>query len=122
MHRFDLETRTATFARNVRQFLRVHMNHPLCRIDARQLLRASGSVAANYIEANESISSKDFIHRLKICRKESKECSLWLELIDCLNTDQNLKKLLSNESHQLLLIFNTIIKKMESKRNSTIGD
>jgi len=122
IHLFDLEKRTAAFTRSARVFAKVHINHPLCQNDIRQLLRASGSVAANYIEANESISPKDFTHRLKICRKESKECSLWLDLIGCANTEELLKNSLADESHQLLLIFNAIITKIESKRNSAIGD
>jgi len=42
------------------------------------LVRASGSVGANYIEANESLSKKDFLMRVKICRKEAKESRYWL--------------------------------------------
>ena len=44
----------------------------------KQLARSSGSQAANYIEANESLSKKDFSHRAKICRKEAKESKLWV--------------------------------------------
>jgi four helix bundle protein len=51
-------------------------------IDGRQLLRASGSVGANYIEANEALSRKDFIMRAKISRKEAKECRWFLRLLD----------------------------------------
>ena len=50
--------------------------------DGRQLIRSSGSVGANYIEANEALSKKDFIMRIKICRKEAKESRYWLGLID----------------------------------------
>jgi len=50
--------------------------------DARQLVRASGSVAANYLESQEGLSRKDFFYRIKICRKESRESGLWLSLID----------------------------------------
>lgn len=50
--------------------------------DGRQLIKASGSVGANYIEANESLGRKDFLCRIKICRKEAKESRYWLRLID----------------------------------------
>ena len=50
--------------------------------DARQVIRSSGSVGANYIEANEALSKKDFVLRIKICRKEAKESRYWLRLID----------------------------------------
>ena len=49
--------------------------------DSRQLNNASGSVGANYIEANEAISKRDFVHRIKICRKEAKESRYWLLLV-----------------------------------------
>ncbi len=48
----------------------------------KQVIRASGSVGANYIEANEALSKKDFIMRVKICRKEAKESRYWLMLIE----------------------------------------
>ena len=50
--------------------------------DGKQLVRSSGSVGANYIEANEALSKKDFIMRIKICRKEAKESRYWLKLVD----------------------------------------
>ena len=49
---------------------------------ARQLIRSSGSVGANYIEANESLGRKDFAMRIKICRKESKESIYRLRLLE----------------------------------------
>ncbi|RZJ56361.1 MAG: four helix bundle protein [Flavobacterium sp.] len=49
--------------------------------DGKQLVRSSGSVGANYIEANESLSKKDFCYRVKICRKEAKESIYWLTLL-----------------------------------------
>ena len=80
--RRDLEDRTFRFAESVRAFVK-----PLPRTvsnaeDVRQLVRASGSVAANWIEADEALSKKDFLMRVKICRKEAKECRLFLRLID----------------------------------------
>jgi four helix bundle protein len=83
-----LEERTFQFAKNIRIWIK-----PLTRTisnieDIKQIVRASGSVGANYIEANESLSKKDFIFRIKICKKEAKECSYWLRLI--LETNENL--------------------------------
>ena len=80
--KYDLEDRTFAFARRVRVFVR-SIPKDLGNIeDAKQLVKASGSVGANYIEANEALSKKDFIHRIKICRKEAKECRYWLRLIE----------------------------------------
>jgi len=70
---YNLEKRTADFARNIRSFVR-SLPRTISNIeDIKQLVRSSGSIGANYIEANESLSKKDFVMRIKICRKEAKE-------------------------------------------------
>ena len=79
---YDLEDRTFAFAKDVREFAK-HIPRTIANIeDTKQVVRASGSVGANYIEANESLSKKDFIMRIKICRKEAKESRYWLRLIE----------------------------------------
>jgi len=79
---YDLEDRTLEFAKKVRTFVK-RLSKFLGNIeDGRQLIRASGSTGSNYIEANEALSKKDFIMRIKICRKEAKESRYWLRLID----------------------------------------
>ncbi|MBU4200345.1 MAG: four helix bundle protein [Verrucomicrobia bacterium] len=70
---YDLEDRTFEFAKAVRVFIGSLPRTLANREDARQLVNASGSVGANYIEANEALSKKDFVMRIKICRKEAKE-------------------------------------------------
>ena len=80
------------------------------REDSRQLIRSSGSVAANYLEAQEGLSRKDFFYRIKICRKESRESALWLRLLD-LGKDQDLaseRMRLAAECDELKLIFSAI--------------
>jgi four helix bundle protein len=79
---YDLEDRTFAFANDVRAFVKKIRKTVANIEDAKQVVRASGSVGANYIEANESLSKKDFIMRIKICRKEAKESRYWLKLID----------------------------------------
>ena len=59
-----------------------------CRNLKAGIIRASGSVGANYIEANEALSDKDFVYRVKICRKESKESVYWLRLIHETNPEE----------------------------------
>lgn len=84
---YDLEDRTFKFAKNVRSFIK-KLPKTIGNIeDGKQLIKASGSVGANYIEANEALSKKDFIMRIKICRKEAKESRYWLRLVDT-NDDQ----------------------------------
>lgn len=81
--RYDLEDRTLGFARSVGEFVNA-LPKTLQNVEySKQLVRSSGSVGANYIEANESLGKKDFLMRIKICRKESKESRYWLELISC---------------------------------------
>lgn len=77
---YDLEERTFQFAEKCRDFVE-KLPKSITNIEyGKQLARASGSSAANYIEANESLSKKDFLMRIKICRKEAKESRLWLRL------------------------------------------
>ena len=79
---FDLEGRTFLFAQRTREFIK-KLNKTIANIeDMRQLVRSSGSVGANYIEANEACSKKDFLLRIKYCRKEAKESRYWLRLLD----------------------------------------
>lgn len=108
---FDLEERTEKFARDVRIFVRGLPRSTANQEDTKQLVRASGSVAANYIEANESLSKKDFVMRMKICRKEAKEARLWLRLID-VGTNSALeteRQRLIKEVTELFLICNSIV-------------
>lgn len=78
---YDLEERTYNFAKNVRKFVKILPKTVATIEDSKQLIRSSGSIAANYIEANEALSKKDFLMRVKICRKEAKETRLWINLI-----------------------------------------
>ncbi|RXK56569.1 four helix bundle protein [Oleiharenicola lentus] len=78
----DLLRRTFVFAQCVRRLVN-QLPRTISNIeDAKQLVRASGSVAANYLEAQEGLSRKDFFYRIKICRKEARESGLWLRLLE----------------------------------------
>jgi len=73
----DLEGRTFQFAQSIRPFVK-QLPKTIGNVeDVRQLVRTSGSVAANWIEADEALSKKDFLMRVKICRKEAKESRLF---------------------------------------------
>ncbi|MFA6136224.1 MAG: four helix bundle protein [Candidatus Paceibacterota bacterium] len=110
---YDLEERTYEFAKNVRVFIK-KIRRTISNIeDGKQVIRSSGSMGANYIEANEALSKKDFIMRIKISRKESKESVYWLTLID-VEGDKDLEKereILVNEAQELMLIFSSIMRK-----------
>lgn len=110
---YDLEDRTLNFAKRVRGFLK-KLPKTISNVeDSRQLVRSSGSVGANYIEANESLGKKDFKMRIRIERKEAKESRYWLRLLD-LQGDISLQKeqeKLVDESSQLLKILSSILVK-----------
>ena len=111
--RYDLEERTLKFSIEVRAFVK-RLPKTLANVeDGRQLIKSSGSVGANYIEANEALSKKDFLMRIKICRKESKESQYWLRLVDS-NSDPSLEGVRVNlirEAGELTNIFGAILKK-----------
>ena len=113
--RYDLEDRTYAFARRVRAFVK-GLPRTVCNVeDVKQLVRSSGSVGANYIEANEALSKKDFRMRVRISRKESKETRYWLRLLDtqgnaALDTERDA---LVQESTELMCILAAILRKSE---------
>ncbi|HUS46548.1 MAG TPA: four helix bundle protein [Phycisphaerae bacterium] len=112
---YDLEDRTFRFAQQVRAFVKLLPRTQGNNNDAKQLIRASGSVGANYIEANEALSKKDFLMRMKISRKEAKEARYWLRLLD-LGAGGELGtqcELLVREASELLSIFSAIVTKTE---------
>ncbi len=113
--KYDLEERTYKFAKRCRDFVKKLPKTTANFEYGKQLIKSSGSQAANYIEANEKLSGKDFVHRIKICRKEAKESGLWLKLCET-NDNQELEKEkneLTQESIELRNIFSSIIKKTE---------
>ncbi len=102
----DLEDRTFLFAESVRAFVKQLPRTVSNTEDVRQLVRASGSVAANWIEVDEALSKKDFLMRAKICRKEAKESRLFLRLIDAglAKTSLAARNALAAESRELTFI------------------
>ena len=110
---YDLEERTFQFAKAVRLFVKT-LPKTIANIeDGKQLIKASGSVGANYIEANESLGKKDFLMRIKISRKEAKESAYWLKLINETNKLKNADEALSliQEANELKKIFSSILEK-----------
>lgn len=110
---YDLEKRTYQFALAVRKFTKTLPQTISNREDVKQLIRASGSVGANYIEANEALSKKDFLMRIRISRKDAKESIYWLRLLrdnNNLEYDNEVNRLI-REATELKKIFSTIIEK-----------
>ena len=112
---FDLQPRTLQFAKDVRDFVRVLPKTISNLEDIRQLIRASGSVGANYIEANEALGKKDFAMHIKISRKEAKESRFWLDLVD-VDSDSGLalrRQKLEEEAFAFIKMFSAILRKVE---------
>ncbi|MCK4731818.1 MAG: four helix bundle protein [Methanophagales archaeon] len=109
---YDLEERTLKFTKEVIKFVK-SLPRTIANIEIiKQLIRASGSVGANYIEANEALSKKDFVMRVKICRKEAKESRYWLKLIEVNSEDaEKRRQLLVQEATELMKIFGAILEK-----------
>jgi four helix bundle protein len=112
---YDLEDRTLKLAISVRIFVKI-LPKTISNIeDAKQLIRSSGSVGANYIEANEALSRKDFLLRVKISRKEAKETLYWLNIIlvsNDLDSEVETKcRSLIKETGEIRNILSAILKK-----------
>lgn len=112
---YDLEERTELFAKQVRRFVKRLLRTVCNAEDVKQLARSSGSVGANYIEANEALGKKDFRMHLRISRKEAKESRYWLRLLDTGDDPAVARECqtLIQESTELMNIFGAILKKTE---------
>jgi four helix bundle protein len=109
--KYDLEERTALFGEAIIDFVKklptTLINRPLIS----QIIRSSTSIGANYMEADGAESKKDFNHKIGICKKESKETMHWLRMIAKANQEKAIEcRKLWQESHELALIFSSIIR------------
>jgi len=110
---YDLEERTAVFAEQSRALVK-RLSRTIGNIeDAKQFIRASGSIGANYIEANDAIGKKDFLMKVKICRREAKESGYWLRLLDVDGNLDPARQRFAAEAKELMKIFGAIVRKCE---------
>ena len=118
MHKFDLEERTTEFAKRVVRLCRSLPKDSVNNRLSGQAVGSAGSVGANYREANDSLGKKDFLHRLRISRKEAKEIIHWLELIEEANPEfKSRMQEIKQEAKELKNILSTIIDNTEKKNN-----
>ncbi len=112
--KYDLEERTEKFSLRVRDLCRLLKQDLINREYISQLIRSAGSVAANYIEANDKLGDKDLRHRIRISKKESKETMLWLKHIMTYDVEQHERErlLLLKEAEELMKIFAAILRKL----------
>ena len=111
---YDLEDRTFLFAKRAFSYFKSLSRNTVNIEVSKQGIRASGSVGANFIEANEAFSRKDFLMRVKICRKEVKESIYWLRLTEPSEEQERGKTELINEATELMKIFGAIIEKSKN--------
>ena len=111
---YDLEDRTLKFTKNVIEFGNI-VPKTIANVEIiKQVIRSSGSIGANYIEANEALSKKDFAMRAKICRKEAKESRYWLRLFEIKDDNAEKKReYLVGEATELMKIFGSIVEKVK---------
>ena len=111
-----MEDRTEKFARDCRQLGRKLINQKIYEGDIKQLLRSSGSIAANYVEGNDSIGDRDRIMKYRTSRREAKESRLWLRLLNLENSelpeDGLERNRLIKEATEIMLILSAIIRNL----------
>ncbi len=108
---YNLEERCLQFAKRINAYVRRLPKDIPNRENGKQLVRSAGSLGANYIEANESLSKKDFIMRVKISKKETKESRFWLMLAEPTDNNQKERSALIQETSELMKIFGAILEK-----------
>ncbi len=114
--KFDLEERTAKFGENIIKFCRQLPRDVIVQPLINQLVKCGTSIGANYCEADDSESPKDFAHKIGICKKESRETKHFLRMIASATPELKPEiKVLWLEAQELNLIFNSIYKKVRNK-------
>jgi len=107
--KYDLEERTAKFGEDIIDFVKGLKENIINKSLISQIIRSATSIGANYMEANQASSKKDFKNKIHICRKESNETKHWLRMISKANPDKNEEcRKLWKEAHELTLIFSKI--------------
>jgi four helix bundle protein len=116
-----MKKRTEKFAKDVRIFVDKMPKKLTYFDDFKQVIRSSGSIAANYLEACEAVSEPDRMHRLRICRKESRETVLWFDLFHPQPPPSLApeSKRLRQEASEFVLIFNAVIRNKLNKKIKT---
>lgn len=108
---YDLEERTALFGESVIEFCLIVPGNPVTAPVINQLVRAATSVGANYCEADDAESKKDFRHKIALCRKESRETKYWLRMIaKAAPAQKAAARKLWSEAKELHLIFVAIVR------------
>ncbi|OGZ98828.1 MAG: four helix bundle protein [Candidatus Sungbacteria bacterium RIFCSPHIGHO2_02_FULL_47_11] len=109
--KFDLEERTAKFAEMVIVFCNSIKRTPVNTPIIVQLVKAATSIGANYCEADDAESKKDFRHKIGICKKEARETKYWLRMISRVSPEtKEQARTLWDEVREFHLIFVKIVR------------
>ena len=110
---YDLEDRTTRFGESIINYVKSINQDVVTRPLIDQLVRSGTSIGANYCEADDAESKKDFRHKIGICKKESRECRYFLRMMRKSVTGKEIEiRELIKEATELNLIFNTIYRKV----------
>ncbi|MFA5175559.1 MAG: four helix bundle protein [Patescibacteria group bacterium] len=114
---YNLEERTAIFSEGLIKFCKSIKENNINRPVVNQLIRSGTSIGANYCEANNASSRKDFQNKIFICKKEAQETKYWLRMMStcCVEKTEELRKLWK-ETQELTLIFQKIINSLRDKK------
>ena len=114
---YDLEERTAKFGENIIKFAKKVPKNAITIPLITQLVKAGTSVGANYCEADDAESKRDFTHKIGICKKEARESKHWLRMIvvACPELKEEARPLWT-EAKELNLIFNAIVRSSKKKK------
>jgi len=108
--KYDLEERTAKFGESVIEFCKAIKQDSVMKPLISQLIRSGTSIGANYMEANQASSKRDFRNKIYICKKEANETKHWLRMISKANSEKaTVCRKLWREAHELTLIFSKIV-------------
>lgn len=117
--KYDLEERTTKFAEEIIKLVKEIPNTSENIPIKTQIVKSGTSIGANYCEADEAESKKDFVHKIAICKKETRETKYWLRLVALINLQSREKaRKLWKEAHEFNLIFAAIIKNAKDKSRS----
>lgn len=117
---FNLEERTALFGEDVIRFCKGVPHNVITEPLIRQIVKSATSVGANYCEADDSISKKEFRQKIGTCKKEARETKHWCRMIAAAESAfADKARELWREAHELHLIFATIYRKVSTKQTVT---
>jgi four helix bundle protein len=117
---YDLDERTARFGEQVIRFCKTIPFTPITEPLIRQIIKSGTSVGANYCEADDAVSGKEFRQKIGTCKKESRETKHWLRMLAVATEDRaEDARILWREANELMLIFASIFRKLSTKKPKT---